>query len=45
MSNGSSPSPRPSFPSAEVRSELVDALLLDLIGPIADPDRADERIE
>jgi hypothetical protein len=31
--------------SAEVRNRLVDALILDLIGPIADPSRADERLE
>ena len=31
--------------SAEVRQRLVDALILDLIGPIADPSRAGERLE
>jgi len=31
--------------SAEVRDELVDALVLDLIGPIADPSRASERLD
>jgi hypothetical protein len=31
--------------SAQVRGELVDALTLDLIGPIADPSRANERLK
>ena len=31
--------------SAEVRQRLVDALILDLVGPIADPSRAGERLE
>ena len=31
--------------SAEVRAELVQALVLDLIGPIDDPGRTDERLE
>ena len=31
--------------SAEVRERLVDALILDLIGPIADPSRVSERLE
>ena len=31
--------------SAEVRQRLVDALILDLIGPIADDSRATERLE
>src|SRR3954452_23828292 len=31
--------------SAEVRQRLVDALILDLIGPIADPARESERLD
>jgi hypothetical protein len=31
--------------SAQVRARLVEALVLDLIGPIADPTRAGERLE
>ncbi len=30
--------------SAQVRDRLVEALTLDLVGPIADPSRADERL-
>ncbi len=30
--------------SAQVRARLVEALTLDLVGPIADPSRADERL-
>ena len=31
--------------SAQVREKLVEALTLDLIGPIADPSRATERLK
>ena len=35
----------PAMTSAQVRGKLVEALTLDLIGPIADPGRADERLD
>ncbi len=35
----------PSMTSAQVRGKLVDALTLDLIGPIDDPTRAEERLK
>src|SRR6185312_8129275 len=35
----------PPMTSARVRAKLVEALTLDLIGPIADPSRADERLK
>src|SRR3954447_23794697 len=44
-SPGSTAVETPAMTSAEVRQRLVDALILDLIGPIADPGRESERLE